>query len=282
MNYQDKLLSFIFKSHAIRGAFIQMNQSYQAILDRHPYPEKIKNILGETLAISVLLGASIKYEGHLTLQVRTDGPLTLLVAQCNNHLQVRGLAQWQGEIANMAFSSLLGKGKLVMTVTPKDKQQYQSIIPLTKGNLANSVSSYFQQSEQLPTAIILKTDENVVKGILLQAMPNNNFESDTNELLAALYRIPGEDVLTLSHEKLLEKYFPNEEIEFLNSRPISFNCSCSVPRMERALLTYDTKEIQQILKTDKEITVTCEFCNYSYHFDAADYARILAEGPKLH
>lgn len=58
MNYQDKLLSFLFKSHAVRGVFIQMNQSYQAILDRHPYPEVIKNILGETLAVSVLLGAS--------------------------------------------------------------------------------------------------------------------------------------------------------------------------------------------------------------------------------
>lgn len=222
----------------------------------------------------------IKYEGHLTLQVQTNGPLTLLVAQCNNQLQIRGLAQWRGEIANTSFNSLLGKGKLVMTVTPKDKQQYQSIIPLTKGNLSNSASGYFQQSEQLPTAIVLKADENVVKGILLQAMPNHSFEPNPNELLTTLYRIPDEEILAFSHEELLEKYFPNEEIELFNSRPISFNCNCSVPRMERALLMYDTKEIQQILKTDKELVVTCEFCNYTYHFDAADYASILAEAAK--
>lgn len=278
MSNKDKLQGFIFQEHAIRGAIVHMNDSYQEVLKRHPYPLAIRKVLGETLAVTALISSSLKHEGTLTLQVQTEGPLKLLVAQSNNQLQLRGLAQWEGSVETASFNHLLGNGKLAMTVSPKNRKQYQSIIPLSKGNLSASMSAYFQQSEQVPTSLYLLADDQQVGGILLQSLPNNSEEPEALKIfMDKIHTISPQDLFTLSNLEFLQHTFPEEPFELFDTQCVTFKCSCTIARMEKALLMYDRKEIQEILNHNKWVTVTCEFCNHSYNFEAEHVDQILSQ-----
>jgi molecular chaperone Hsp33 len=276
----DKLQQFIFDDHPIRGVMIRMDKSYHAILNRHPYPLPIRKLLGETLAVTALLNATMKYEGSLTLQTDSLGPLKLLVAQSDNHFNIRGLAQWQGEVKANTFSNLLGHGQLAMTVTPKLGNRYQSIVTLNGANLAASVEAYFQQSEQTITSLCLFADEGQAFGLLLQILPDDQQALQAQfweQVTQAIKSISLNEIAQLSNTAILNRLFFNESIQLFESKPVNFYCSCTVERMEQAIGLNDAQEIQTLLHSNQSISVTCEFCNHRYDFDKRDIARIFFE-----
>src|SRR5580692_9179349 len=99
MSDQDYLQRFIFENAPVRGELIRLNKSFQTIMDQHAYPKAIRQLLGEALCIAGLLSAIIKFNGRLTVQFRGRGPLKMLLAQCDNHFHMRGLAKWDGELS---------------------------------------------------------------------------------------------------------------------------------------------------------------------------------------
>jgi len=280
MRQQDILQRFLFENTDIRGELIHLETVIQALLERHPYPAQILDIIGQSLAAVGLLSASIKYEGSLILQTHTDVAINLLVAQSDEKLHLRGLAQWDKEtsIENLQ----LGSGQLVITLIPKQlSERYQGIVALSYGNLSQALEEYFAQSEQLATKIILVTDgAKKAAGILLQKMPSKDEQSwqyweHVTTLLATLS--PKERV-SLSNEEILYRLFHQEEVRLFEAEPVSFQCGCSVQNMEKAILTFGQQEIEHILTEKQVVDVTCEFCNRSYSFDQVDIARIFHEG----
>src|ERR1700730_18079898 len=99
----DTLQRFIFENADVRGELVRLDNSYQAVSQRHPYPLPLRRLLGEALAAAALLSATIKFTGSLTLQVQGDGPVNLLVVQSNEKLHLRGLAKWHGAIVPDSF-----------------------------------------------------------------------------------------------------------------------------------------------------------------------------------
>lgn len=273
----DTLQRFIFENANVRGELVRLNSSYHAVGQRHPYPLPLQRLLGEALAAAALLSATIKFTGSLILQVQGDGPVNLLVVQSNEQFHLRGLAKWQGETVPDNFIQATGKGYLAITITPEQGERYQGIVALGQENLAGCLQAYFAQSEQLPTYILLVSDAEQVVGILLQIIPSaettgfNLFWQDVKNIAETF---TAHDLLSLSNEDFLKQYFPNRDIRIFTPDPVSFRCSCTVEKMKEALRLYGYGEAKEILKTNRYVTVTCEFCHHHYDFEKADVEQI--------
>lgn len=282
----DTIQRFLFQEAPVRGEIVRLQATYQAILERHPYPPVVGKLLGEALSAAALLSASIKFVGSLILQLQGDGPLNLLVVQSNNDYHLRGLAKWQGEVPE-DFQQAVGQGHMAITITPAEGERYQGVVDLNSYSLSAAIEAYFAQSEQLPTCLCLFADEHVAAGLLLQALPQKAMETEASlqhqqefwEHIVHLTRtIKADELLALPNEDILRRLYFEEDIQLFEADPVSFRCTCTVERMERALRMMDYAEVKELLSTYKKVTVTCEFCHHHYDFDAVDIERIFADG----
>lgn len=270
----DTVQRFTFPQLAIRGALAHLDDSFHTIMEAHQYPAVIRSLLGETLVSVVLLAHTIKFEGQLTLQLQGDGPVTLLVAKCDSKRHIRGLAQWQEDILPIDVPAALGKGQLVVTIEyDKKVQPYQSIIPIENQTIPQALEAYFMSSEQLPTRIYTAVSESRASGLLLQALPQELQTADQShwtEIALLADTITRDELLELENAALLKRLFNEHDIRLFESEPVTFKCRCSVERMQQAIVTLGEQEARQLLQTNKEIVVTCEYCNNQYAFNSAD------------
>ena len=162
----DRSQRFLFELADTRGEVAHLDDAYREILAIHQYADGVARLLGEFLAASVLLSSNLKFEGKLVLQARSDGQIPLLMAECTDTLQVRGIARGAEQATSDNFDLLLHDGQLAITIDPTNGQRYQGIVPLQYGSLARSLDNYFQQSEQLSTRIWLAADGQRASGLL--------------------------------------------------------------------------------------------------------------------
>src|SRR5699024_1639122 len=176
----DNLHRFLFEHQDIRGEIVQLDATCRDAVAGHEYPEHIRQLLGELLAACALLTATIKFDATLGMEIRGDGPLTLLMAESNpglhRHAQkLRGVARYDAETIadhdDASLRELTGAGRIVITITPKQGRRYQGIVPLECSSIAGCVEAYFTQSEQLPTHLWLAANDSGAAGLLLQQLP---------------------------------------------------------------------------------------------------------------
>ncbi len=174
MHDRDCLHRFLFEQYPFRGHLVHLDAAWRALIEHRDYPAAIRDTLGEAVAALLLLAATIKFEGVLSLQLQGDGPVHLLLAQCTSGLGVRGLARYREGFADdgVGIEDLIGAGNLTVTLeTDEGAQRYQGIVPISGNRLAQSLQVYFENSEQLPTRLWLHADEHGVSGMLLQRLP---------------------------------------------------------------------------------------------------------------
>lgn len=305
----DSLHRFDFEHLAIRGQLIHLDASWQAMLEHRNYPTMIRNVLGEAMAAAALLSASIKFEGQLTLQLKGDGPLHLLLAQCTAGLNVRGLARINEDHAGVAaihavgvsLLQLAGNGNLTVTIETEDlTQRYQGIVQLVGTRLAHCLEVYFAQSEQLPTRLWLHADEQGAAGMLLQRLPAPKLLDDVSsdadadarlktqqaELDDAWQRVQligdtlkPEELRALSDRDILHRLFNEDDLRLFESSPVYFRCRCSRERVGGMLLSLGKNEVEDVLAEQSKVEVRCEFCERLYTFDAIDVAQMFNANP---
>src|SRR5690606_34080243 len=132
---------------------------------RRDYPKAVKTVLGEMLSAAALLSANLKFNGAIIMQIYGDGPLRLLVVECDSDLNLRATAKLAEHAAiddDATLPQLVnvkGEGRFVITLDPKDKlpgqQAYQGIVPLDGDNVATIIENYMLRSEQLDTRLWL-------------------------------------------------------------------------------------------------------------------------------
>src|ERR1700686_4036065 len=182
MHDRDCLHRFMFEQYPIRGHLVHLDAAWRALTLHREYPAAIRDTLGEAVAASLLLAATVKFQGVLSLQLQGDGPVHLMLAQCIGGLGVRGLARYRegihrGERAGPdagaeRIADLIGAGNLTVTLETDDgAQRYQGIVPIDGERLAESLQVYFENSEQLPTRLWLHADAFGASGMLLQKLP---------------------------------------------------------------------------------------------------------------
>jgi len=271
MHNSDTLQRFIFENSNVRGTFVHLGNSYQTARQRYDYPAAVGQQLGQGLAASALLSATIKYQGSLIMQTQSNGPINLLVAQCSHDRHLRGLARWQEEKA--AF----GKGHMTITIDKTAEERYQGITELADNSLAHTIENYFQQSEQIQTRIWLAANEEQAVGMLLQHLPGKDIDPDLWERIAQLGQtITDTELLNLPTEEILRRLFHEEDVRLFDPEPISFRCQCSREKVATMLRSLGRDEAHSIIEEEGKIEVGCEFCNQQYTFDAVDAEQLFA------
>ena len=282
MQDADTLRRFIFENAPVRGELVYLNATWRAVLERHDYPPVVRATLGEYLAAAALLSGTVKFDGSLIMQIRGTGPITTLVAECTSRRTVRGLARWTGEVAPGSLSELTGAGNMVITIDPgADMERYQGIVSLEGDNIAQALGQYFERSEQLKTQLWLVANESLAVGMLLQRLPNSvthagEDEDLWNRVQTLASTVTPEELLTLSPADLLRRLFSGEDLRVFESEPMSFRCTCTRERVRSMLRALGPDEVHGIIKEQGAASITCEYCNQNYLFDAVDAEQIFA------
>lgn len=276
MSDADTLQRFVFENSNVRGDFIHLRASYQAVRERATYPDLIAEQLGQALAASALLSATIKFGGSLIMQIQSSGPLNLLVAQCTHDRHLRGLAHWQDVVHEGTLPQMYGNGRLVITIdNAHNDERYQGIVSLEGDTLAEALETYFTQSEQLETRLWLVADQHQAVGMLLQRLPGPDVDDDLWQRVEALgATLTVEEMLQLPTREILRRLFHEEDVRLHDAEPVSFRCSCSREKIVNMLRGLGQEESNAILTEQGKIEVTCEFCNASYRFDTVDVEEI--------
>jgi molecular chaperone Hsp33 len=284
---RDSLHRFIFERLPIRGHLVHLDASWRALLEHRTYPKNIRDTLGESVAASVLLAATLKFTGHLSLQLQGNGPMHLLLAQCTNGLGIRALARYRKEIASDNLSALTGEGQLLVTLdNGDDAQRYQGVVALGGESLAYCLENYFAGSEQLPTRLWLHADEYGASGMLLQRLPSSSSQSDDESAVEDAWQrvqliagtLKTEELRALSDRQILHRLFHEDDVRLFEPAPVFFRCTCSHERVSGVLQSLGEVEVQSILSEQGRVEVRCDFCNRAYAFDAVDVARLFAPG----
>jgi len=275
----DTLQRFLFENAPIRGELVHLDATWRAVLARHDYPPAVRDLLGEMMAASALLSATLKYDGSITLQLQGDGPVTLMVVEATSQRTLRGMAQWTGDVPEGNLAARAGSGRLVITIDPgRSNERYQGVVALEGETLADAIDNYLERSEQLPTRMWLAADGEQAAGMLLQRLPKEVMEdSDAWERIGHLgATIRREELLGLDAREVIHRLFHEEDLRLFDEEAISFSCACSRERVGQMLRSLGHDEMQSILQDEGEVSVDCEFCRQNYRFDSVDVEQLFA------
>lgn len=274
------LQHFLFEDLDIRGAIVRLDSVWQQILKDRDYPIPVIKILGEITASTLLFGGNLKQSGRLTVQLSGDGPISFLVMDCNESLQIRGMAKCDKFIEPKPIVDLLGQGQLVLTLDRSSmRESYQSIVPLEGNSIAEIFEHYLQQSEQTDSRLFLHTLPTKIVGILLQKLPTTeNRDADGWARIEALMATVREDELsTLPTEALLTRLFHNETIRIFEPQIVSYGCQRNLEKIHAMLRSLGRDEVDAILKESGQVMINDDICNQVYRFDALEIAEIFKE-----
>ncbi|SJM92956.1 Hsp33 family molecular chaperone HslO [Crenothrix polyspora] len=274
MTQVDLLHRFLLEDRGIRGEWIQLTDSWQAIKNNHPAPAPAQQQLGHALAAVAMLSATIKFEGSLILQAQGDGAIRTLVAQATHDRKIRGLIRNTDTVPSGSLQAMFGQGNLALTIKPNHADPYQGIIALQGNNLATALESYFSQSEQLKTRLWLFANDSHAVGFLLQELPGNTDSSNWEHIEILANTLKEHELLTLDCQEILHRLFHEENLRLFDGEAVSFECVCSRARIESTLKSLGNDELQDILRERGSIEVGCEFCNTQHQFDPIDIARL--------
>jgi molecular chaperone Hsp33 len=280
-----------------RFLFVHLDASWRALLEHRDYPPAIRDTLGEAVAASVLLAATLKFDGTLSLQLQGQGPMHLMLAQCSSELGVRAVARYREAHEGRDLAALSGEGKLTVTLENDDlSQRYQGVVPLSGERLADCLREYFEASEQLPTRLWLHATEKGASGLLLQRLSDDSVQARTrgsavelpepDEIEDAWRRVQflgdtlrGEELQGLSDREILRRLFHEDDVRLFESTPVFFRCRCSRERVIGMLRGLGADEIRSLLAERGEVEVRCDFCNRAYRFDPVDVEQLFAAAP---
>jgi molecular chaperone Hsp33 len=284
----DQSRRFLFEDADIRGETAYLAQALKEIVSIHQYAPGVSRLIGEFLAAAVLLSTTLKFQGKLILQARSQGQIPLLMVECNTALQVRAIARGAEQATSGRFDQLLHDGQLAITIDPDQGQRYQGIVPLGQHSLAHSLDAYFEQSEQLKTRFWLASDGRCAAGLLLQQLPAQVTLDNATRLqqwehastLAAT--VQPKELLALDTGPLLHRLFHESPVRLFEPAAVTFQCSCSRERTFQALCSLNPAEVEELLAELGSITMDCEFCNQQYRFTREELSDIVGEGqPKI-
>ena len=278
MKDNDLLHRFLFENTDVRGNAVHLYDTIQQALQHTDYPPVLRQALCELMAAAALLTATVKLDqGMLSFQIQGQGPLSLLVVECNAELNMRATAKWQGDLDGLGFQQLIGNGHFAITLDPRDGgQTYQGIVEVIGDNIAQILETYMQQSAQLETRIWLSSNPHQAAGLLLQKLPQQQTEDQDSWQRTTMLAdtVQAEELLQLDTSSLLRRLFHEENVRLFDPTPVAFKCRCSQQSVSNMLRLLGREEIDSIIQEQGSISVNCDFCNAAYVFDPIDASQL--------
>ncbi|MCB9960237.1 MAG: Hsp33 family molecular chaperone HslO [Rhodospirillaceae bacterium] len=289
----DTAQPFQIEASGLRGRLVRLGPALDTILATHAYPAPVTHALGEMVVVSAVLSSLLKYDGIFTLQTSSQGPVRTLMADVTSDGALRGFARFDAEALPeddwVPLDALLGRGHLAFTVDQgAHTERYQGIVELKGRTVAECLQHYFRQSEQIDVGLksaLMETPEGWRGGgLLVQRLPEavadlpSDHEDDWRRAMVLMEsctdgELVGPDVPI---NDLLFRLFHEDGVRVFTPSSLRQRCRCSRERVEMILRSLDPAEVEDH-KIDGVVTMTCEFCNTTYAFDAADLARLLAD-----
>jgi len=279
INTTDTLNRYLFDGLHVRGELVQLSTSYQSIIKNHNYPVSVRLLLGELMAATCLLTATLKFEGDITVQLQGDGPVGYMSVNGDNNQQMRGIAKViETKKADEAQSlqEIMGKGNMIITVKPNQGEAYQGIVALDLPTLAQCFSHYFDVSAQIPTQVWLFSDDEKqqVAGSLVQLLPDGDGstenlakqQSDFEHVAQLTNTIKADEIFSLEAEALLYRLYHQEKVSLFEPQTVSYQCSCSSNKCLAAIAQIEPSEIEAILAEQGKVSMTCDYCLMTYDF----------------
>lgn len=276
----------MLEEYPVRGHSVLLREAWRELRSLQPYPPAVDALLGQTVTAAVLLAATMKFEGKLTLQLTGSGPVSLLVAQCTNDFRIRAVAQHAETLEpDLQFHALVGTGRLVVTVEASEHgARYQGIVPLEGESMSECLETYFATSEQLPTRLTLVSDDQHTAGLLIQKLPAPGGEAAGavtqeawEQLSAGLNEMAPETLLGRPIDEWLPELCGAFDCRLFSPTEVKFECGCSRERVAAVLRSLGRSEVDSVLAEQGSVTVTCEFCRRPYRFDAVDASTLFAD-----
>lgn len=241
-------------------------------------------VLGRTLTAAAIMGDQLKFGGSVTVQVRGDGPLGAITAVGESDGFVRGYLQNPAcDLPLRADGKLdvgggVGRGYLMVIKDIGVKEPVTGTVALVNGEIAEDLTRYFAESEQLPSAcalgVLVDTDQSVKQagGYLVQLMPGVT-ETEIDRLESNIAKAGAmtsmlERGLTLP--EIVHTVLDGFEVELFDERPIGYRCGCSREKVVRALISLGRNELQRIIEEEEQTELTCQFCDKAYQFSRDD------------
>ena len=296
----DLLKKYLFADRSIRIQSANLSQTWSDAREHQKHPKVIEKLLGELCAASVLLASNLKFDGSLVLQIQGDGPIALLVVECDSELRIRATVKLRQEYAikeTSTFQELVNpnhSGHFVVILDLKDRQEgqqaYQGIVSLQGNSVAEVLENYMRNSEQLDTYIRLAADDHKATGILLQRLPatggiavdKDKAEENWEKSGHFIQTITSEEQLELSEDELIHRLFWEEQLlKTEEDHAIQWYCSCSRERVADMLRMLGVAEIDSILEERNGVDVSCDYCGMPYHFDAIECAQLFIPKDKM-
>jgi molecular chaperone Hsp33 len=308
----DQLHKFIFEGMPVRGMLVVLEDSWQEVLARReparggagPFPQAVRQVLGEMAAASVLMQSNIKFNGSLILQVQGDGPVKLAVAEAQPDLRFRVTAKVVGDVAPdarlEAMLNVGGQGRCAITLDPKDRlpgqQPYQGVVPLHGDQreplqrVSQVLEHYMLQSEQLDTRLVLAANDRRAAGLLIQRLPvegEGNLEGqgrrnedqigldeDFNRIAHLAASLSEGELLSLDVDTILRRLFWEESLLRYEPQHPRFACACSRLRVGQMLQGLGRAEVDDVIAERGHVEVGCDFCGAQYRWDAVDIGEL--------
>ena len=280
----DVLHRFLLERAGVRGVLVRLGPSWREVAGRGDYPEVVRTLLGQSLAASAMLTGNIKFDGALSIELKSAGALRLLFAECTDQGRLRGLARWNDPLPEPFVVSDLPGAVMAITIGHAERgQRYQGLVDLQQPSLGEALENYFSQSEQLPAKIVLAANGEHAVGLMLQRLPGEgghsaaDDEDGWNRIEHLTATLGEQELLTTSPEQLLYRLYHEESVRLFEPRPLAFGCSCTRDRVESMLRSLGREEVEAALEArDGEIEVICEFCAQRYTFDRIDAEHLLS------
>lgn len=246
--------------------------------------------LGRSLLACSMMGNQLKgADNSLTLQIRGDGPLGGITCVSDSEGNVRGYVNNPAadvprkQEGKLDVGGAVGSGSLTVIKDLGLKDPYVGSIALVSGEIAEDVTAYFAESEQIPNAcalgVLVRKDSGAVitaGGYLIQLLPGagedviEKVERGIRKVGYVTGRLSeGESALDLVREVLGEF-----EIEVLETCPVEYRCYCTRDRVVKALVSMGSAEMRSLIDEQGSAELTCQFCDEVYKFSREDLEQI--------
>jgi molecular chaperone Hsp33 len=256
---------------------------WQSLLVNRNYPAPVVELLGQMSVTTLLLADNLKHPGRLTIQLRGEGPVSLLVIDCSESLNLRCMAQHGEKIAAASLVNLLGKGQMLLSLDMASmKEPYQSVVPLTGNTIAEVFEHYLQQSEQLSSRFFLAATAEGAAGLFIQKMPSTDARDPDGwarvEALAATAK--PEELLDLPAEELLTRLFHEETVRVFDEQRVTNNSPEDRVKVGNMLRSLGREDVYAVVKERGVIVIRDDLANHEYRFDKADIDELFSNVPE--
>ena len=288
----DQIIRVLAKNAPVKASVITARDMVERARQIHRTLPVATAALGRTLMAASMMGNQLKEDnGSVTLRIKGDGPLGGITAVADSAGNARGYVlnpavdlPLKGP-AKLDVGSAVGRdGSLTVIKDLNMKEPYVGTVPLVSGEIAEDITSYFAESEQIPTAcalgVLVDVDQSVLcaGGYLIQLLPGAD-DAAISAIERGIERVgPVTEALRggLDARGLVERVLSEFELEELSAEPVEYRCYCSRDRVTRALISMGREELEALLREQGQAELTCQFCDKVYHYTKEELEALLA------